>query len=177
MLNIYHKGSYCCGRAEPRSGLGSAVLVMTAGCRVGPCRNREHSLQGKSWRDNNSTGKRRKRRRTESSMAAGGQIPARLCTGVRITVLNLFLCLRSYSATRLGKSSSAFRPFSSSYLKCLGKCPQLTCVLSLLEIPASNLGTEASMSLHASDLSFPGNTVKLVIFFLIGGFELFFFHF
>lgn len=121
MLNIYQEGSYWCGRAEPRSGLGSEILVMTVGCWIAPCRKRGQSLLGKGRRDS-STGRRR---RAARSMPAEAETLAGAWTAHKIAVLHPFRCLRSHDAARLGKGSApAFSLYSPFYLKCFGKCPQ-----------------------------------------------------
>lgn len=141
MLNIYQEDSYWCGHAEPRSGLDSEVLVMTAGCWIAPCRKRRQSLPGKGWMDS-SIGRRWRASvwsvPTEAASLAGAS------TGCKIAVLNPFMCLRSHSAARLGKGSvQAVRLYSPFCLKYLGKCPQITSVLGFLEIPSSKLGNKS----------------------------------
>lgn len=145
----------------------------------GPCNISEHILLGKGWRDI-STGWRRNRG-SECLMALGGEVLAGVWTGVRITVLNPFLCLRSCSAARLGKASvPAFRPFIPFYLKCLGKCPEPRQLCPrLLRDPCQQTRFRsrhvfAWMNMHLTS-AFLETKKNLWFIFFFNGFGLFFF--
>lgn len=169
MLNIYQEGSYWCGRAEPRSGLGSEILVMTVGCWIAPCRKRGQSLLGKGRRDS-STGRRR---RAARSMPTETEALAGAWTRHKIAVLHPFRCLRSYDAARLGKGSApAFSLYSPFYLKCFGKCPQPSRLCPQLRGDSHQQSGEQKQACHcirepASDLSFPGNEKNLWLCFTV----------